>query len=59
VNILPRLTAMAPQDEFRVLVRSERLGRSIEASPNLEVDLLPRFRRSSACASPTASCRAS
>lgn len=41
VNILPRLTALAPQDRFRVLVRSERLARSIEASPNLEVDLLP------------------
>ena len=41
VNILPRLTARAPQDRFRVLVRSERLAHSIEASPNLEVDLLP------------------
>jgi glycosyltransferase involved in cell wall biosynthesis len=41
VNILPRLTAMAPDDRFRVLVRSERLAGSIRPSPNLEVDLLP------------------
>jgi glycosyltransferase involved in cell wall biosynthesis len=41
VNILPRLAAFAPEDRFRVLVRSERLARSIGARPNLEVDLLP------------------
>jgi glycosyltransferase involved in cell wall biosynthesis len=41
VNILPRITELAPGDQFRVLVRSERLARSIEARPNLEVDLLP------------------
>jgi glycosyltransferase involved in cell wall biosynthesis len=41
VNIIPHLTAMAPGDRFRLLVRSERLARSIAPSPNLEVDLLP------------------
>jgi len=41
VNILPQLTAMAPNDRFRVLVRSERLARSIAPAPNLEIDLLP------------------
>jgi len=41
VNIVPRLVALGPEDHFRVLVRSERLARSIEASANLEVDLLP------------------
>ena len=41
VNILPRLVEIAPEDRFRVLVRSERLARSIEAGPNLEIDLLP------------------
>ena len=41
VNILPRITELAPQDQFRVLVRSERLANSIKPRPNLEVDLLP------------------
>jgi glycosyltransferase involved in cell wall biosynthesis len=41
VNILPRLCAIAPDDQFRVLVRSERLARSIASAPNLEIELLP------------------
>src|SRR4030095_2854408 len=41
VNIVPHLTVIAPDDKFRVLVRSERLARSIPSSPHLEVDLLP------------------
>jgi glycosyltransferase involved in cell wall biosynthesis len=41
VNIVPRITALAPEDRFRLLVRSERLAGSIEPCPNLEVDLLP------------------
>jgi len=41
VNILPRLVEIAPEDQLRVLVRSERLARSIESKPNLEIDLLP------------------
>ncbi len=41
VNILPHLAALAPQDRFRVLLRSERLAQAIRPSPNLEIDLLP------------------
>jgi glycosyltransferase involved in cell wall biosynthesis len=41
VNILPQLGAIAPDDRFRVLVRSERLARSIASTPNLEIDRLP------------------
>jgi glycosyltransferase involved in cell wall biosynthesis len=41
VNILPKLSAMAPDDRFRVLLRNERLAQSIPAMPNVEVDLLP------------------
>ncbi len=41
VNILPHLTALAPADTFRVLLRSDRLARSIAPAPNLEIDLLP------------------
>jgi glycosyltransferase involved in cell wall biosynthesis len=41
VNILPELCAMAPDDRFRVLVRSERLAKSIAPAANLELDLLP------------------
>jgi glycosyltransferase involved in cell wall biosynthesis len=41
VNILPTLSALAPDDRFRVLVRSERLAQSIAPAPNLEVERLP------------------
>jgi glycosyltransferase involved in cell wall biosynthesis len=41
VNILPRLAALRPEDQFRVLVRSERLASSIAPTSNLEVELLP------------------
>ena len=41
VNILPRLAARAPRDRFRVLVRNERLARSVAWAPNLELDVLP------------------
>jgi len=41
VNVLPHLSAMNPDDEFRVLLRSERLAQSIPAAPNVEIDLLP------------------
>lgn len=41
VNVLPRLCLRAPEDRFRLVVRSERLARSLEPSPNLEIDLLP------------------
>ena len=41
VNILPHLAAMAPDDRFRVLLRSDRLARSIAPAPNLERELLP------------------
>jgi glycosyltransferase involved in cell wall biosynthesis len=41
VNILPRLSEMAPQDHFRVLVRTERLAKALSGLPNVEVDHLP------------------
>ncbi len=41
VNILPRLSALAPQDRFRVLVRTERLAKALSGLPNVEVDHLP------------------
>ena len=41
VNILPHLVASSPRDQFKVLVRSERLAREIAPAPNLEVELLP------------------
>lgn len=41
VNVIPRLCEIAPRDQFRLLVRSERLAKSLPALPNLEVDLLP------------------
>ena len=41
VNIVPQLVAMAPNDRFRLLLRSERIARSIPPAPNLEIDLLP------------------
>ena len=41
VNILPQLCAQSPHDQFRVLLRSERLAQSIPSAPNLEIELLP------------------
>ena len=41
VNILPQLCEMAPGDQFRVLVRNERLAQSIAPRPKLEIELLP------------------
>jgi len=41
VNILPQLSALAPSDHFRVLLRNERLAQSIPTLPNVEIDLLP------------------
>lgn len=41
VNILPRLSEMAPNDQFRVLVRTERLAKALAGIPNIQVDLLP------------------
>jgi hypothetical protein len=41
VNILPRLSEMAPSDHFRVLVRTERLAKALSGLPNVEVDHLP------------------
>jgi glycosyltransferase involved in cell wall biosynthesis len=40
VNIVPRITRMAPEDRFLLLVRSERIARSIPSSPNLTIELL-------------------
>jgi glycosyltransferase involved in cell wall biosynthesis len=41
VNLLPRLTALAPEHRFRVLVRSPRLAAAIRPAANLEVERLP------------------
>jgi glycosyltransferase involved in cell wall biosynthesis len=41
VNILPQLSALAPDDHFRVLLRSQRLALSIPALPNVQIELLP------------------
>jgi glycosyltransferase involved in cell wall biosynthesis len=41
VNILPELSALQPDDQFRVLLRSERLAQSIPSLPNVEVEQLP------------------
>jgi glycosyltransferase involved in cell wall biosynthesis len=41
VNILPQLSALAPDDRFLVLLRNERLAQSIPALPNVDVELLP------------------
>ena len=39
-NILPQLARLAPEQEFRALVRNPRLANSLPALPNLEVELL-------------------
>lgn len=41
VNILPQLAAIAPDDHFRVLVRTDRLARSIAPAPNVEIERVP------------------
>lgn len=41
VNILPHLSERHPSDQFRVLLRNERLARSIPTLPNVELDLMP------------------
>jgi glycosyltransferase involved in cell wall biosynthesis len=41
VNILPRLSEMAPNDRFRVLVRTDRLADALSGLPNVEVMHLP------------------
>ena len=41
VNVIPRLAQARPGGRFRVLVRSDRLARSLPDLPNLEVERLP------------------
>jgi glycosyltransferase involved in cell wall biosynthesis len=41
VNIVPRLTRLAPEDRFLLLLRSDRIAASIPSSPNLTIELLP------------------
>jgi glycosyltransferase involved in cell wall biosynthesis len=41
VNLIPRLVAAAPDDRFRLTLRSERLREVIAPAPNLEIDVLP------------------
>ena len=40
VNIVPRITRLAPEDRFLLLVRNERIAASIPSAPNLTVELL-------------------
>ena len=41
VNILPQLAQLAPEDEYRVLLRSEAIRDQLDEYPNLRIDLLP------------------
>ena len=41
VNVVPRLSALAPDSSFLVLLRNERLAQSLEPRANLEIDNLP------------------
>jgi glycosyltransferase involved in cell wall biosynthesis len=40
-TLVPQLARLAPNDHFRVLVRSARLADSLRSIPNVEVELLP------------------
>jgi glycosyltransferase involved in cell wall biosynthesis len=40
VNIVPRITRLAPEDRFLLLLRNERIASSIPSSPNLTIELL-------------------
>ncbi len=41
VNVVPQLARLAPNDLFRVMVRSEHLAEALPELPNLEVERLP------------------
>ncbi len=41
VNIVPRITRLAPEDRFLLLLRSERIAASIPSAPNLTIEILP------------------
>ncbi len=41
VNVVPNLARLAPEDRFRLMVRSSRIADSIPALPNVSVDLFP------------------
>jgi len=41
VNVVPRVTRLAPEDRFLLLVRSEPIAASIPSAPNLTVEILP------------------
>ncbi len=41
VNIVPKLAQMAPNDRFRILVRTQRLADSLPNLPNVEIEQLP------------------
>jgi hypothetical protein len=49
VNILPQLSALLPDDRFRVLLRSERLASSIPSLPNVEIEQLSARGGPSGC----------
>ncbi|MBW2274489.1 MAG: glycosyltransferase family 4 protein [Deltaproteobacteria bacterium] len=40
-NVVPPLVALAPQDQFKLIVRDDALAASIPSAPNLEVESLP------------------
>lgn len=41
VNLIPELVRLAPDDRFRVLVRSPQLADALPSEPNLEITRLP------------------
>ena len=41
LNVLPRLSALAPESRFLVALRNERLASELAAGPNLELLALP------------------
>src|SRR5262249_36789823 len=41
VNLVPRLTRLAPDDRFLLLLRSPSLAEAIQPAPNLTIELLP------------------
>ena len=40
VNIVPRLSRLAPRDEFRIVLRSPRIAEALAGLPNVSVQLL-------------------
>lgn len=41
VNVVPRISRLAPDERFLLLLRSDRIAASIPSQPNLEIQVLP------------------